>query len=304
MLPLSLVYSSGYDLNLGAHVFPSQKYRLIHDRMLKEGFACPEDFEAPQPASDEEVLLVHERAWVDKLHEGTLSLQELMKLEIPYSHEMVRGFWLMAGGTILAARNALRDGIGYNLGGGFHHAFPNYGEGFCAIHDVAIAIRRLQKDKAIAKAMVIDTDVHHGNGTAAIFAHDPSVYTLSIHQLNNYPSEKPPSNLDIHLPDGVTDDEYLERLRNGYVKAIDAFQPDILMHIAGADPFMEDQLGGLLLTLDGLARRDRMIYEIARDKKIPVTITLAGGYSFNVMDTVTIHTNTAKAAVDILVASG
>ena len=300
MLPLQLVYSHRYDLHLGSHVFPSQKYRLIHDRMLKEGFARPEDFVEPATATDDDVLLVHDRIWVDKLQEGTLTLHELMKLEVPYSHQMVQGFWLMAGGTILAARNAIRDGIGFNIGGGFHHAFPGYGEGFCAVHDVAIAVRKLQKDGTIGKALIVDTDCHHGNGTAAIFAGDPTVFTLSIHQFNNYPTEKPPSTLDINLEDGVTDKEYLAKLRGPYIEAVESFRPDMVFHVSGADPFMEDQLGGLLLTLDGLARRDRLIYEVAREKRIPVAISLAGGYAFNVHDTVTIHVNTAKVAVEVL----
>jgi len=297
-LPLKFVYSPRYDLQLGSHVFPSQKYKMIHDRMVREGFAGREDFEEPAPATDADMLLVHHRVWVDKLHEGTLTLHELMKLEIPYSHEMVAGFWLMTGGTIQAARDALRTGVGFNIGGGFHHAFPGYGEGFCAVHDVAVAIRRMQKDGAIKTAMVVDTDCHHGNGTAAIFAGDSTVLTLSIHQLNNYPTEKPPSTIDIELADGVTDEDYLARLEPALKVAVTGFKPDLLVHIAGADPFMEDQLGGLLLTLDGLSRRDRMIYALARENKVPVAVTLAGGYAFNVQDTVTIHVNTAKAAAE------
>lgn len=160
-------------------------------------------------------------------------------------------------------------------------------------------IRRLQKDGAIKNALVVDTDCHQGNGTAAVFADDRSVLTLSIHQFNNYPSEKPPSTIDLNLADGVSDDEYLERLRPAYEIAVTGFKPDLIMHVSGADPFMEDQLGGLLLTFDGLSRRDRMIYEIARDNHIPVATTLAGGYSFNVQDTVTIHVNTAKAAAQV-----
>jgi acetoin utilization deacetylase AcuC-like enzyme len=210
---------------------------------------------------------------------------------------MVEGFWLMAGGTILAARNALRDGIGFNIGGGFHHAFAAHGEGFCAINDIAIAIRRLQKDGAIQRAMVVDVDVHHGNGTAAIFAGDPSVFTLSIHQRDNYPQEKPPSTLDLHLPDGIKGSEYLKRLREGLVPALSDFKPDLILYVAGADPFMEDQLGGLLLTMDDLIQRDRMVFDMAKENAIPVAAVLAGGYSFNVQDTVTIHVNTAKAAV-------
>jgi acetoin utilization deacetylase AcuC-like enzyme len=300
VLPLKLVYSDRYDLNLGSHVFPSRKYRMLHDRMIKDGFASAADFVEPPPATDDDMLLVHERVWVDKLREGTLTLQELMKLEVPYSHQMVEAVWMMTGGTILACRNALHDGISYNLGGGFHHAFPGWGEGFCAIHDVAVAVRRLQRDQAIGTAMIVDTDCHHGNGTAAIFAGDRTVLTLSIHQANNYPTEKPPSTIDINLPDGVSDEEYLKRLSDAYFVALTGFKPDLLIHVSGADPFMEDQLGGLLLTFDGLIRRDRLIYKLAREHKVPTAITLAGGYSFNVQDTVTIHVNTARAAVEVL----
>jgi acetoin utilization deacetylase AcuC-like enzyme len=229
-----MVYHEGYDLHLGEHVFPSKKYKWLHDRLLRTHFAAPEDFAAPEPATDDDVRLVHDPAWVAKLRTGTLTYQDILRLEIPYSRQMVEAFWLAAGGTILAARLALRDRIGFNIGGGFHHAFPAHGEGFCAIHDFAIAIRRLQRDGVLQRAMVVDCDVHHGNGTAAIFAADPSVFTLSIHQFNNYPSEKPPSSLDIHMPDGAGDDEYLHRLANGYRAALLMFQPELLVYVAGA----------------------------------------------------------------------
>src|SRR5882724_4879397 len=195
MLPFKLIYSDDYYLPIGAHVFPAQKYRLIHQRLLETGLAEPGDFVTPQPASDDDIRLVHTREYVQKLKTGTLSAQEEQQMEVPYSPELVKAFWLSAGGSILAARSALRDGVACNIGGGFHHAYPAHGEGFCAIHDVAIAIRRVQKDGLIERAMVVDTDVHHGNGTAAIFADDPSVFTLSIHQFHNYPQFKPQSNL-------------------------------------------------------------------------------------------------------------
>lgn len=299
-LPFRLVYHDEYDLHLGAHVFPAQKYRLIRERLLRIRFARPEDFEAPEPAPDEDILLVHEPGWVTRLKEGKLDHLEVLKLEIPCSPEMVKAFWLAAGGTILAARNAVRDRVGFNIGGGFHHAFPGHGEGFCAIHDVAIAIRRLQKDKAIRKAMVVDCDVHHGNGTAAIFSGDPTVFTLSIHQFHNYPNDKPPSDIDIHLNDGAGDQEYLSFLREGYTKALERFQPQIVFYVAGADPYHEDQLGGLRLTMDGLKARDRLVMDTALEQNIPVVITLAGGYASNLTDTVLIHSNTAIAAAEAL----
>ena len=295
MLPFKLVYHLGYDLNLGEHVFPSQKYRLIRNQLLEEGFADLEDFVEPRPASDEEILRVHEPGWVHRLKTGTLSVEELLKLEIPYSKQMVDAFWLATGGSILAARNALRDRIGFNIGGGFHHAFPGHGEGFCAIHDVAIAIRALQHEALIERALIVACDVHHGNGTAAIFADDRSVLTLSLHQFNNYPSQKPASTIDIHLRDGVGDDEYLDRLRGALGVAM-SFAPGLLFYLAGADPYREDQLGGLSLSMDGLKKRDRMVFDAALAQKIPVAVVLAGGYARRTTDTVGIHCNTVKVA--------
>jgi acetoin utilization deacetylase AcuC-like enzyme len=299
-LPFPLVYSERYDLHLGDHVFPSKKYKWLHDRLLRTKFAAPENFVEPEPASDEDLLLAHEAQWVDKLRNGTLTYQDILTLEIPYSQEMAEAFWLAAGGTLMAARQALAGGVGFNLGGGFHHAFPGHGEGFCAVNDMAVAVRRLQKDGSIKRAMVVDCDVHHGNGTAAIFAGDPSVFTLSIHQFNNYPSEKPPSSLDIHLADGIGDAEYLHRLGNGYRAALSLFKPELVVYVAGADPYLEDQLGGLSLTFDGLMERDRLVLWTALTHNVPVAIVLAGGYALNVEDTITIHANTAAVAQDVL----
>jgi len=296
MLPFKLVYHEGYDLNLGAHVFPSQKYRLIFEKLIADGIASKEDFLHPQPAGDADILRVHTAEWVKKLKTATLSLSEIMKLEVPYSPELVEAFWLAAGGTILAAKAAAKDGFGCNLGGGFHHAYPGHGEGFCAIHDVAVAIRSLQADGSIRKAMVVDTDVHQGNGTAAIFAKDPSVFTLSIHQENNYPVHKPPSTLDLDLQDGVGDEEYLGALLPAVRKSLAAFEPDILFYVGGADPYRQDQLGGLALTLEGLRIRDASVFEEARQRNVPVATTFAGGYAMRVEDTVRIHVNTVLAA--------
>jgi len=300
MLPFPLVYSERYDLNLGEHVFPAQKYRWMRDRFLRTRFATAEDFVEPAPASDEDVLRVHTPEWVAGLRDGTLSYHDILRLEIPYSRQMREAFWLAAGGSILAARQALERGVGFNVGGGFHHAFPSHGEGFCAINDIAVAIRKLQSENLVRKAMVVDCDVHHGNGTAAVFAGDLSVFTLSIHQFNNYPSEKPPSSLDIHLADGIGDAEYIHRLGNGYRAALTMFKPDLIVYVAGADPYMEDQLGGLSLTFDGLKERDRLVIWTALTHGTPVAIVLAGGYAQSVEDTVTIHANTAEVARDVL----
>jgi acetoin utilization deacetylase AcuC-like enzyme len=300
MLPYRLVYHERYDLNLGDHVFPSKKFRWLHDRLIRTRFACAEDFIEPAPATDDDVRLVHGAEWVAKLRTGTLSYHDILRLEIPYSRQMVEAFWLAAGGTTLAARCALESGMGFNIGGGFHHAFPDHGEGFCAINDIAVAIRRVQRDGLIRRAMVVDCDVHHGNGTAAVFANDRSVFTLSIHQFNNYPSEKPLSSLDIHLTDGVEDAEYLHRLGNGYRASLTMFKPDLVLYVAGADPYREDQLGGLNMTFEGLQERDRLVMWTALSHKIPVAVVLAGGYSQSVEDTITIHANTAAVAKEVI----
>jgi len=296
MLPFKLVYHKGYDLRLGAHVFPSQKFRLVRDALIEQGIADPADIVAPEPATDEDILRVHTREYVDKLQHDTLSATERMRLEIPYSKEVVEAFWLAAGGSILAAQCAQQDGFGANLGGGFHHAFPGHGEGFCMIHDVAVAIRRMQADGAIRTAMVVDTDVHQGNGTAAIFAGDASVFTLSLHQENNYPFPKQSSDLDVNLADGAGDEDYLELLAQALAESFGRFQPEMIFYVAGADPYREDQLGGLRLSMKGLMQRDALVFAEAGRRGLPVVITLAGGYAREVADTVRIHVNTIIAA--------
>jgi acetoin utilization deacetylase AcuC-like enzyme len=323
MLPFKLVYSDDYYLPIGSHVFPSEKYKRVHDELLASGIAEPADFVTPGPATDQDVLLVHTPEYVHKLKTGTLSTREQMELEVPFSAALVRAFWLAAGGSILAAELALNNKIAVNIGGGFHHAFPDHGEGFCMIHDVAIAIRRMQRDGKIHSAMTVDCDVHHGNGTAAIFAgtrsaseplpsvpataskpktrsnHAGDVFTISLHQENNYPAVKPPSSIDIDLPDEVGDSDYLAWLDNALSSGLRQFDPELICYIAGADPYREDQLGGLSLTIDGLKKRDELVFRVARARNIPVMVTFAGGYARNVEDTVTIHCNTVVAAKEV-----
>jgi acetoin utilization deacetylase AcuC-like enzyme len=327
MLPFKLVYSDDYYLPIGAHVFPAEKYRRIHDRLIETGVAEASDFLTPQPASDEDVLLVHTSTYVNKLKTGTLSPREELELEVPYSPELVRAFWLAAGGSTLAADYALQNRIAINIGGGFHHAFPDHGEGFCMIHDVAVAIRCMQRDKKIARAMTVDCDVHQGNGTAVIFggartpagslpSNSPSalrplssaqvrgtyagdVFTISLHQENNYPMWKPPSSIDVDLPDDMGDDDYLAWLDNALSSGLRQFQPELICYVAGADPYREDQLGGLALTIEGLKRRDQLVFRVAHARDIPVMVTYAGGYARRLEDTVTIHCNTVIAAKEI-----
>jgi acetoin utilization deacetylase AcuC-like enzyme len=293
---LKLVYSDRYDLNLGSHVFPSIKYRLVKEKLLREHIAEPGDFVEPPPASDDDIALVHHREYLRKLQAGKLSYLEVLRLEIPYSPELVRAVWLCTGGSILAGRLALEERVGVNVGGGFHHAYPDHGEGFCVLNDFAVAIRRLQKDKTIEQAMTVDCDVHQGNGTAAIFGGDHTVFTLSIHQENNYPYPKPPSSLDINLHDGVGDEEYLRELTQGLDRALAEFRPDLIFYVAGADPYRDDQLGGLKLSLEGLEERDRLVFEKASGRNIPVAVTLAGGYARQLEDTIQIHSNTVRVA--------
>jgi len=297
---MRLVYHSGYDLNLGTHVFPSTKFRMIRDRLVASPLFSEKNITAPEEATEKELLLVHTKGWIDALSYGTLTMQQILKLEIPYSQQMVRGFKRMAGGTILASRMALEDGFSANLGGGFHHAFPSHGEGFCAIHDAAIAVRVLQQEGLIRKALFIDCDVHQGNGTAAIFADDPTVLTISLHQYHNYPFEKQQSSIDVNLPDRTGDDLYLHRLEKIYEQAVRQFRPDFIMYIAGADPYREDQLGGLDLSMEGLKQRDRIVLSIARQRQIPSVITFAGGYARKLEDTVTIQSNTVITACELM----
>ncbi len=277
-------------------MFPSIKYRLVKEKLLREHIAEPGDFIEPPPASDDDIALVHHREYLSKLQTGKLSYLEVLRLEIPYSPELIRAVWLCTGGSILAGRLALEDGAAVNVGGGFHHAYPDHGEGFCALNDFAVAIRRLQKDRTIERAMTVDCDVHQGNGTAAIFGGDHTVFTLSIHQENNYPYPKPPSSLDINLRDGVGDEEYLRELAQGLDRALAEISPNLIFYIAGADPYRDDQLGGLKLSLEGLEKRDRLVFEKARAKHIPVAVTLAGGYARRLEDTIQIHANTIRVA--------
>jgi acetoin utilization deacetylase AcuC-like enzyme len=293
---VKLVYSDHYDLNLGTHVFPSIKYRLVKEKLLREHMAEPGDFIEPPLASDDDIALVHHREYLRKLQTGKLSYLEVLRLEIPYSPELIRAVWLCAGGSILAGRLALEDGVAVNVGGGFHHAYPDHGEGFCVLNDFAVAIRRLQRDKTIERAMTVDCDVHQGNGTAAIFGGDHTVFTLSIHQENNYPYPKPPSSLDINLRDGVGDEEYLRELAQGLDRALAEFSPDLIFYVAGADPYRDDQLGGLKLSLEGLEKRDRLVFEKSKAKNIPVAVVLAGGYARRLDDTIQIHANTVCVA--------
>lgn len=298
---MAFVYSPKYYVDIGAHVFPMEKYRLLYEKLIREGIADKDDFIEPDMATDEEVLSVHTEEYIRKLKAGTLSPEEEMRLELPYSRALVEASWLGAGGSILSARISLKEGWGMNLAGGFHHAFADHGEGFCVLNDVAIAVQVLLKEGKIKRAAVIDLDLHQGNGTADIFKVVKNVFTFSMHQQNNYPFFKPESDLDIGLADGTDDREYLNSLRIGLRKIIDNFKPEFIVYVAGADPYIHDQLGGLSLTVEGLSARDEEVIKNAKKSGIPISVVLGGGYAFKVSDTVKIHFNTARILKEIFV---
>ncbi len=298
MAKRKVVYSEDYYVDIGEHVFPTMKYRALYSRLIKEEVLAKEDFVSPTVAEEEDVLLVHTPNYLKKIKEGKLSRQEVLTLELPYSEELVRSSLLCCGGTILACRMAVNDGVGMHMGGGFHHAFPDHGEGFCVLNDIAIGIKKAMKDGLARKALVIDCDLHQGNGTAAIFGGDKDVFTFSIHQENNYPYFKPKSTRDIGLADGTRDKEYLAHLTEEIPKIVSTFKPDLIMYVAGADPYRNDQIGGLALTIEGLRERDEFVFGIAKNYSIPIAAVLAGGYAYRKEDTVQIHYNTIIAALN------
>ncbi len=294
---MKVIYSDKYYADIGQHVFPMMKYKLIRDSLLEEKILRKEDFLEPEPASLSDVLLVHTQEYAKKLTTGNLSSEEEMMLELPYSPELVESSFLMAGGTISAARAAIEEGIGVNLGGGFHHAFPDHGEGFCVLNDVAITVRELQQKKLIRRALIIDCDLHHGNGTAFIFRDEKKVFTFSMHQQNNYPLHKPPSDLDVGLKDLTGTDEYLRYLKKHLPEIIDT-GPDIVLYLAGTDIYEHDQLGGLAVTMAGIVERDKLVIDTVSRKNLPLVIVMAGGYAVRVEDTIRIHSNTVKIAAN------
>ncbi|MBL7156922.1 MAG: histone deacetylase [Candidatus Omnitrophica bacterium] len=295
-----IVYTDKYYIDIGAHVFPTVKYRLIKKKLSKDlSIINKITFVEPEKASDEDLLRVHTADYIDKLKYGKLSLEEILTLELPYSKKLVEGSVLCCGGTIHAVEAALADGLGIHLGGGFHHAFPDHGEGFCVLNDIAVAIKKAIEERKIKKALIIDCDLHQGNGTAHIFQNESRVFTFSIHQENNYPFYKPKGNMDIGLADRAKDKEYLGHLEKNIPKIISDFKPELLMYVAGADPYEHDQIGNLALTIDGLKKRDSFIYTQGKNYQVPVSVVLAGGYAVRQEDMVQIQFNTIKTAVEI-----
>jgi len=293
---VKVVYSTRYAIDIGPHIFPTEKYRRIHDRLLAASPRGLEGVVAPQAASWAELALVHTDEYLDKVRTLSLSSAELVELQLPLNKPIVNGFRLMAGGTLTAARLALTDGRACHIGGGFHHAFANHGEGFCLFNDVAVALEVLRRDEAVSRAAVVDLDVHHGNGSAFLYDRDPRVFTLSMHEQHNYPAFKPRGSLDIGLKAGTDDATYLDLLR-GALSHVVEHRPDLVCYLAGADPFEGDQLGNLRLTKEGLRERDRLVLRTMRDARFPVVIVAAGGYATRLEDTVDIHVATITEAL-------
>ncbi len=288
------VYSPTYRVDIGPHVFPTAKYALIRQRLLDELGADETDFVEPEIAGPEEILQVHTKRYYEACRDSTLSFAEQARMELPWSPSLFEAASRCVRGSIMAARLALDHGAGLHVGGGFHHAFADHGEGFCVFNDPACAIRQSQAQGDIERAAVVDVDLHQGNGTAAIFAADDSVATFSIHQDAIYPYPKPPSTVDIGLPAGIDDAAYLELLEEGLAPMLEQHDPELVFYVAGADPYREDQLGSLGLTIDGLRARDALVCRLCREREIPVAVVLAGGYARNVDDTVEIHLNTLQ----------
>jgi acetoin utilization deacetylase AcuC-like enzyme len=293
---MQVFYTPRYYADIGeGHVFPIRKFELVRDRLLAEGTLAPHEIIEPQPAPIADVLLVHTEDYVTRLRAGALTPRELRRLGLPWSKALVRRSFLATGGTTSAARAALAEGIASNLAGGTHHAFPERGEGFCVLNDVAVAIRTLRRDNLIERAAIVDLDVHQGNGTATIFENDPGVFTFSMHGAKNYPVFKARSTLDVELPDATGDDEYLRALRE-HLPRVFTHRPDIIFYLGGADPFTGDKLGRLSLSIAGLRARDEFVLGECGARGVPVATVMSGGYAADINDTVEIHCNTIRAA--------
>lgn len=281
------------------HPFPMGKFPALHRLLLEEGVIRPEEVVEPREADWSDLLLVHTRDYLGKLASGTQSRQEERRMGLPWSPALVRRSRLAVQGTINAAMMALHDGLAGNLAGGTHHAMPGHGEGFCVLNDVAVALRVLERSRWIRRALVVDLDVHHGNGNAAFFADDPDVFTLSVHGAKNYPFRKPPSSLDVPLPDGTTDGAYLDALAKHLPAALDAARPDLVVYLGGIDVLAGDRFGRLALSRDGLRRRDRFVIEHVHERGLPLVLLLSGGYAATPETTADLHATMYREAAAV-----
>ncbi len=298
---MKVFYSDQFVLPLPeGHRFPMNKYSMLRERVEKAGFCGPGELRAPHAVTDEEVLRAHDPNYLKKVITGTLSDKEMRRIGFPWSERMVERSRRASGGTLDACRSALEEGIAANLAGGTHHAFADRGEGFCVLNDSAIAARALRAEGLVCRVAVLDTDVHQGNGTAAILHEDPNVFTFSIHGAKNYPFHKEESDLDVPLSDGANDSAFLSALSDALDRVLDQGTWDLAIFLAGADPLEGDKLGRLSVTKSGLAERDRMVLEACRERDIPIAVTMAGGYAKQVEDTVDVHFQTVERAAKML----
>ena len=281
------------------HKFPMAKYARLRERIVSEAIIDPADLHEAQPASWDELALVHTKAYLADVERGTVPPDVQRRIGFPWSSHMVERARRSVGATIQAARAALEDGAAANLAGGTHHAFSHRGEGFCVFNDVAVAARLLLHENLVHRVAVIDCDVHQGNGTASIFASDPTVFTFSIHGANNFPFRKETSDLDVTLEDNASDEEYLALLEAHVPRVLDAHNPDIVFYVSGADPYESDRLGRLKVTIPGLRRRDSLVLGACSARRIPVAVTMAGGYATDIDAIVTIHANTIAEAARV-----
>ncbi len=296
---MQVFYTPRYYADIGnGHIFPIRKFELVRDRLLAEGTLHPDELIEPTAATIEEVRLAHTEDYISRLCSGSLTAKEVRRLGLPWSESLVRRSFYATGGTISAAHAALKEGYASNLAGGTHHSFADRGEGFCVLNDVAVAIRVLRAKARIRRAAIIDCDVHQGNGTATIFAGDEETFTFSMHGANNYPLFKAKSKLDVELPDGTSDGEYLTCLKD-HLPAVFASDPEIVFYLAGADPFAGDKLGRLALSIDGLRERDFTVLQACYDREVPVATVMSGGYGKEIDDTIEIHCNTIRSVKQI-----
>jgi acetoin utilization deacetylase AcuC-like enzyme len=296
---MQVFYTPRYYADIGnGHIFPIRKFELVRERLLAEGTLLPDELIEPVAATVEEVRLVHTEDYISRLCSGSLTAKEVRRLGLPWSESLVQRSFYATGGTISAAHAALEQGYASNLAGGTHHSFADRGEGFCVLNDVAVAIRVLRAKERIRRAAIIDCDVHQGNGTATIFADDEETFTFSMHGANNYPLFKANSKLDVELPDGTSDDEYLACLKD-HLPAVFASDPQIVFYLAGADPFAGDKLGRLALSIDGLRERDFTVLQACYEREVPIVTVMSGGYGKDIDDTIEIHCNTIRAVKQI-----
>ena len=297
-MPLRAWSSARYTVPLpSGHRFPIAKYALVRDAVIAQGLVPRDSILEPDRTERWALELAHEPGYVARVLEGTMTPLAVRRLGFPWSEELRERSLRTAQGTLEAARDALAQGVGINLAGGTHHAFADRGEGFCVFNDVALAIRVLQREGLLTRAAVIDLDVHQGNGTASIFAGDPDVFTFSMHGAKNYPFHKEQSTLDLALEDGCDDAAYLDLLGRHLDEVLDRALPELVFYLAGADPYAADRFGRLGLSMDGLVRRDRLVFHATQHRGIPLVMTLSGGYARDVHEVATIHANTVRELV-------